>query len=199
MNYTWATNRSNSEGAFAVSPTGTLDTEWGPAAGGSFLNGGFAAADIRHRFNMNLNNQIVRNFLVSLNVNASSGAPYTIRTGKDDNGDAIFNDRPAGVGRGTERGAAQWSVNTQFGYSLGFGRQVGGPPGVAVIGNGTAPTIVSVNENPKYRVQVFLAIQNLTNHANYGGYIGTQTSPFFGAATNVSGMRKVDFGVTLGF
>jgi hypothetical protein len=199
VNYTWATNRSNSDGVFVVPPTGTLETEWGPANGGTFFNGVFAAADVRHRFNATLNNQIVRNLLLSLNLTASSGAPYAIRTGADDNGDSIFNDRPAGVGRNSGRGAAQWSINTQFSYVLGFGRQAGGPPGVAVIGGGAAPTILSVEQTPKYRVQVFLAVQNLTNHANYGGYSGTMTSPFFGTATTVSAMRKVDFGLNLGF
>jgi hypothetical protein len=199
LNYTWATNRSNTEGAFAVSPTGTLATEWGPASGGSFQNGVFAAADVRHRLNTTLNSQVVKNVLLSLNVNATSAAPYSIRTGADDNGDSIYNDRPLGVARNTERGAAQWSINTQIGYSLGFGRQAGGPPGVAVISSGTAPTIVSINENPKYRVQIFLGVQNLTNHPNYGGYIGTLASPFFGQATTVTGTRKVDLGVTLGF
>ena len=134
--------------------------------------------------------------VVFSDVTASWG---TVTTGADNNGDNIFNDRPAGVGRNTERGAAQWSINTQFGYSLGFGRQIGVPGGVAVIGNGAAPTVIAINENPKYRVQFFVAIQNLTNHANYGGYSGTLTSPFFGRPTMVTGTRKVDFGVTLGF
>jgi hypothetical protein len=33
----------------------------------------------------------------------SSGQPLNVVTGADDNGDTIFNDRPAGVGRNTER------------------------------------------------------------------------------------------------
>ena len=35
---------------------------------------------------------------------AQAAAPYTIRSGVDTNGDLIFNDRPAGVGRNTLRG-----------------------------------------------------------------------------------------------
>ena len=41
--------------------------------------------------------------------------------------------------------------------------------------------------------------QNLTNHANYLGYSGTLTSPFFGRPTTVSGMRKVDAGIAMNF
>jgi hypothetical protein len=33
----------------------------------------------------------------------SSGQPLNVLTGGDDNGDTIFNDRPSGVGRNTER------------------------------------------------------------------------------------------------
>ena len=45
----------------------------------------------------------LRNLNAQFNVNASTGTPYTITTGRDDNGDLIFNDRPSGVGRNTAR------------------------------------------------------------------------------------------------
>ncbi len=42
----------------------------------------------------------------------SSGQPLNVTTGRDDNGDTIFNDRPAGVGRNSERtsGFAQFDL-----------------------------------------------------------------------------------------
>jgi hypothetical protein len=46
----------------------------------------------------------------------NTGTPYSIRTGRDDNGDFVFNDRPGGLGRHTERGATQWSINPLIGY-----------------------------------------------------------------------------------
>jgi hypothetical protein len=51
----------------------------------------------------------------------------------------------------------------------------------------------------RYRLQVYVAAQNLTNQRNYLGYSGTLTSPFFGRPTAVSGMRKIDAGVGLQF
>jgi hypothetical protein len=190
LNYTFADLRNNAEGAFGVPSTGDLAQEWGPAGG-----------DIRHRLNVQVNNQIVRNLLVAFNVSASSGAPYTIRTGLDENGDLIFNDRPGGVGRNTERGAGQWSINPAVAYTFLFGRLATAlPPGVAVIAAGGAPTVRSVEGGTaRYRLQLFLQVQNLTNHPNYTGYSGTLTSPFFGRATAVSGMRKVDAGLSLNF
>jgi hypothetical protein len=51
----------------------------------------------------------------------------------------------------------------------------------------------------RYRLQISMNAQNLTNARNYVGYSGTLTSPFFGKPTAVSGMRKIDFGITLSF
>ena len=184
----WLDN--NTDGAFTPPATGTLLEEWGPAG-----------QDIRHRVNVTVNNQIVRNLLVSMNVNASSGAPYTILTGLDDNGDLIFNDRPAGVGRNTQRGAALWTFNPAIGYTFTFGRRIDSlPPGIAVITNGTAPSVQSVNQSgDRFRLQLVLQTQNITNHPNYAGYSGTLTSPFYGRPTLVAGTRKIDLGVNFSF
>ena len=188
-NYTFATLDSNTDGAFAIPPSGSLDTEWGAAVG-----------DVRHRVNITLNNQIVRNLLLSVNYTGSSALPYSIRTGRDDNGDLVFNDRPAGVGRHTERGAAQWTINTFFAYQIPLGqRTTGGPPITTVIAGGGVPTVQSFQQPPRYILQFFVQTQNLTNHPNYIGYSGTLTSPFFGRATSVSGTRKVDVGFNLSF
>ena len=170
--------------------TGDLDAEWGPGAG-----------DVGNRINFQLNNQVVRNLLVSFNVSANSGTPYTIRTGLDNNADLIFNDRPAGIGRNTERAAWQWTINPSVAYSWAFGtRGTALPPGVTVIAGGGVATVQNFQQDTsRYRLQVYLQIQNLTNRANYGGYSGTLTSPFYGQPTLVNGTRKVDIGMNLTF
>lgn len=188
-NYTLATLESNTDGAFAIPPSGTLGTEWGPGVG-----------DARHRINVTLNNQIVRNLLLSFNVTGTSGVPYGIRTGRDDNGDLVFNDRPAGIGRNTERAAAQWTINTFFAYMFALGRRAPtGPPITTVIAGGGVPSVQSFEQPPRYIIQFFMQAQNLTNRANYTGYSGTLTSPFFGRPTAVAATRKIDFGVNLTF
>jgi hypothetical protein len=212
-NYTLASLRNNTDGPFGVSPTGTLDTEWGPAAGGGggggfgfvpgviSFGGGANSVDVRHRGNFAVNNQIVRNLLLAVNFNASSAPPYTLLTGFDTNGDGIFNDRPAGVGRNTQRASGQITVNTMFGYVFTFGRVSAPlPPGIGVFGQGAAAQVRTVDlGNAKYRLQVFVQAQNLTNERNYLGYSGTLTSPFFGQPTAVSGMRKIDIGMGFSF
>ena len=71
-------------------------------------SGGPANGDVRHRLNVNAQ-QPDRQEPAARHQRSTraSATPYTIRTGRDDNGDLVFNDRPAGVGRNTERGAAR--------------------------------------------------------------------------------------------
>lgn len=212
-NYTLASLRNNTDGPFSLSPTGTIATEWGPASGGGggsngpnipgviAFGGGGPAIDVRHRFNVNVNNQVVRNVLLGIGVNASSAPPYTLLTGVDDNGDGVFNDRPAGVGRNTLRASGQATVNLFAAYVFAFGHSTTqAPPGIGVFGSGAATQVRTVDFGAaRYRLQLFVQAQNLTNERNYLGYSGTLTSPFFGRPTTVAGMRKIDVGLNFGF
>lgn len=190
LNHTLARARNNTDGAFSIAPLGDLDLEWGPANN-----------DMRHRLNVNLNNQIVKNFTVGITVSANSATPYSLRSGIDDNGDLIYNDRPAGAGRNTERGSGAFTVNMNLGYNWQFGPPAGGPPGIGVFvgGPGAAPEVRTFDVPSRYRIGVFVFAQNLTNHANYVGYSGTVTSPFFRQATAVAGTRRVEAGLNFGF
>jgi hypothetical protein len=188
-NYSLATLRNNTDGAFTLPPTGSLESEWGPAAN-----------DIRHRLNFSLNNQIVRNVSLALSVNASTGPAYTLLTGRDDNGDGLFNDRPAGAGRNTLRASGQATVNLYAAYQFAFGRRAPLPPGIGIFGGGGTAQVRTFDQGTaRYRLQLFVQAQNLTNQSNYLGYSGIMTSPFFGRPTTVSGMRKVDVGFNLNF
>lgn len=211
-NYTLSSIRNNTDGPFSVSPTGTLDTEWGPASGagglsfgssvpGVFLFGAASSAiDIRNRLNLNINNQVIRNVLLGFNLTTSSAPPYNLLTGRDDNGDGIFNDRPSGVGRNTLRASGQTTLNLYAAYRFQFGERAPVPPGIGVFGGGNAMQVRTVDPgNARYRLELFIQAQNLTNEKNYLGYSGTLTSPFFGRPTAVSGMRKIDGGVSLSF
>jgi hypothetical protein len=189
INYTWAMLSTNSDGPFSIPPTGDLAAEWGPAAN-----------DVRHRANVTLNNQIIRNVLVSLNFNGNTAPAYTLLTGRDDNGDGVFNDRPAGVGRNSLRAAGQQTFNLFAAYQLAFGHMAPLPPGIGVFGGGATAQVRTFDQGTKrYRLQLYVQVQNLTNRANYLGYSGTLISPFFGRPTTVSAMRKIDVGLGLNF
>ena len=188
-NVTLGWSRNNSDGDFSF-PAGDLEQEWG-----------YAPQDVRNRFNLGMNNQIVRGLTSGLNFNASSGTPYTLFTGVDDNGDLAFNDRPVGVERNTERAAAQWTLNANASYAIPFGRRATAPPPgflISVVGN-QAPTVQQIAVDWRYRLQFFVQVQNVTNRANYIGYSGVMTSLFFGRPTRVANPRKVDIGMNFQF
>jgi hypothetical protein len=189
VNYTLAHVTNNTDGPFGIPATGDLAAEWGPAAN-----------DIRHRLNLAFNNQVIRNVIMSFNVNTSTAPAYTLLTGRDDNGDGVFNDRPALVGRNTLRAGGQTTLNVLLGYQFAFGQRAPLPPGIGVFGGGGAAQVRTFDQgSARYRITVFVQAQNLTNEANYLGYSGTMTSPFFGRPTAVSGMRKIDAGIGLNF
>ena len=188
FNHTLGSIRNNTDGAFSIAPLGDLNLEWGPAGN-----------DVLHRMNINLNNQIVKNLTVGINVNQTSGVPYTLRTGRDENGDLIFNDRPGGVGRNTERAAGHFTLNMNVGYGWTFGPPAGGPPNIGVFVTGGSANVQTFDQPARYRIGFFVNAQNLTNRANYIGYSGTMTSPFFRQPTSVTGTRRIEGGINFGF
>jgi hypothetical protein len=127
-----------------------LSTEWGPTI-----------FDVRHR--AFVGGSINVPFGISLNpfVTASSGAPFNITTGRDNNFDTQFNDRPSFATSGTAgaiatawgllnpspapgeeliprnhgRGPAQFSVNLRASKTWGFGnRAEGSSDGPGIMG-----------------------------------------------------------------
>ncbi|HET7695050.1 MAG TPA: TonB-dependent receptor [Vicinamibacterales bacterium] len=189
VNYTLARLENNSDGPFAIPATGSLALERGPAGN-----------DIRQRVNLAFNNQVIRNVLMGVNLNAASADPYALLTGRDDNGDGVFNDRPAGSVRNSLRARGQVTMNAFLGYQFAFGRSAPQPPGVGVFGGGNSAQVRTFDVGAaRYRLGIFMNMFNLLNRANYLGYSGTMTSPFFGRATTVRDMRKIDFGLNLQF
>ena len=169
--YTMIHARNNSDGPFSPPPSGTPATEWGP--GGQ---------DAPYRFNVILTATQFRNFTQAITWIANSGYPYTLTTGFDDNHDGIVNDRPPGVGLHSLRTPGQSTINARFTYAWIL-RDTPNVP----------------NAQPRYRINLFASVNNLTNHANPIGFSGVLTSPFFEQATAVMNPRKVDVGMNVSF
>ena len=185
------------------------DADWGPSA-----------QDVRHRIFFNVNAPLANGVRLGLNVQGSSPLPYNITTGLDGNGDTLFNDRPAGVGRNTARGAAQWTTNMRLNKSFPLGGTRAGPPNMPLpppppsqggamnqrVGGGPGgpggdgpQMVVMEATNARYRLDVFLNVQNAFNNVNYNAFIGNQLSQFFGTATSAAAPRRVEVGFSLGF
>ncbi|HEY1307060.1 MAG TPA: carboxypeptidase regulatory-like domain-containing protein [Vicinamibacterales bacterium] len=122
LNYALSQVKNHTDSATSL-PANNLDpeAEWGPAR-----------QDIRHRIQGQVNVPLLLGVRTSVNVSAQSAAPYTITTGNDDNHDGVVNDRPAGVGRNTERGRSTWTMNVNINKQFALGGVRGGQGGGSV-------------------------------------------------------------------
>ena len=181
---------NNTDGAFSLPATGRIEDDWGPSNG-----------DVRRRMNIGWSSQQLRGLNMNINVNASAAPPYTLRTGADTNGDLLFTDRPAGVGRNTARGSGQWTVNGNFSYGWTFGKPVERAGGISIRSDagGLTASQGAASTQGRYRLSLNANVQNLTNHHNLIGYTGVINSPNFGKPTSFQGTRKIDFGLGLSF
>jgi len=190
-NYGTGRFQNNTSGPFSLPATGNLEDEWGPSP-----------EDIRHRLNFGLYTTMLRNFSASLNFNGSSARPLNITTGTDDNGDLVFNDRPAGVGRNSARTSSQWNSSASFNYSIALGSRTvtsGGGVSISMVNGVPVASVMGGPSTPRYRLNLSVYINNLTNHANFGGYSGVMTSRLFLKPISAAGVRNVTFNAGLTF
>jgi hypothetical protein len=117
----------------------------------------------------------------------------------------VINDRPAGVGRNSARGAARWEIGSRLSWGFEFGpdQQQAGGPQLRVVriggGDGAAPPSLPGMSSKKYRLEFYAQAFNLLNHANPGSFSGVQTSPFFGQATSAQAPRRLELGMRMNF
>jgi TonB dependent receptor len=145
------------------------------------LDRGFSNLDQRHKFNFSFNYEFLKKFTVSPSFRLESGFPYTITTGRDDNGDTVFNDRPNNIQRNTERGESIKQFDLQFRWKL--------PKKYFGIKETDNRKNLGLNTN----------IRNLFNTANLTNYVGVQTSPFFRQATSARNARSIEVGMSFTF
>ena len=53
--------------------------------------------------------------------------------------------------------------------------------------------------NARYRLDLYMNVQNLFNRTNYNAFVGNQLSPYFGTATSASPARRVEIGASVSF
>ncbi len=176
-------------------PSNSLDpdADWGPSA-----------QDVRHRLVFSFNAPLLFGIRAGINLQAWSATPYTITTGRDDNGDTVFNDRPAGVGRNSARGAAQFNGTMRFTKSVTLGgapagvpgRPSGPPPGA---GGDIRQDSGEAGGSARRRMDVYAQLSNPFDYVNYNPFVGNQLSKFFGQATAAGPARRVEVGLSLSF
>jgi len=163
--------------------------------------------DARHRL-MGFTNfpLFTRRLTMGWSYRVQSPLPYNITTGKDDNGDTISNDRPAGVTRNTARGSATVDISARLSWRLGFGTAPApgsGGPQVRIVRAGSDSNVLgdmmTGDATKRYSIELYAQAFNLLNHTNAINFSGVVTSPFFGQATSAAPPRRVEIGARLNF
>jgi hypothetical protein len=189
--YSYGQNYDNTDGAFVIPATLILANEWGPAA-----------FDRRHQTNFAITSTALRNLTARLSVFGQSAPPITVRSGTDDNGDLVFNDRPDGVGRNSERTMSMWNTSLNFGYSFTLGKKtVTSTGGVQIMGSPAGLTVnpTGAQTMPRYRLNIGVNVNNVFNQAAYSGFGSILTSQFFLKPTVAGGLRRITFNTNVSF
>lgn len=137
-------------------------------------------------------------------LSIASGTPFNITTGRDNNGDGNFSDRPGITGSDNPN-----AIVTQFGAF---------DPGV-VDGSlkrnaGTNPFTMTLDvdvsrafafgkkggaRDHRYLLTVNARASNVLNHTNVVGFNGVLSSPFFGRANGALAPRQIEMGIRFSF
>lgn len=198
FNYRLSKTTNETDSAFSL-PMNSFDlrAERGPAM-----------SDIRHMFFGMASFPLFKVLRVGTTFNYLSAMPYNITTGFDNNGDAVINDRPIGVIRNSARGAGQFNLGTRLSWATGWGKPKevagGGGPQIRVIRTdsdggalGAMPGFSASNN--RYRTEFYIQATNLLNNVNRMGFVGVQSSPFFGQAIAAQPGRRVEAGMRFSF
>jgi hypothetical protein len=205
--YQFANTRNHADSPLAL-PSNSNDpqADWGPSS-----------MDIRHRVFLMVNTPLPLGLRAGMQAQYSSAPPYTLTTGTDDNGDTVFNDRPAGISRNSARGASQWNVNLRLNRSFSLGGllgdgpvMIGAPPpppsnsqrlpgGAGEGGGGPVQMMTMDGANSRYRLDLYVQVFNLFNTTNLNAFIGNQLSPYFGNATSAAPPRRIEVGASISF
>lgn len=113
---------------------------------------------------------------LSFSLRANAGRPYSIRSGRDLNGDQSTRDRPPGVPRNSATGPGRVSVDMTFTKYLRAAEQPRAADGRS-------------RDGRLLRLQV--RVSNLLNTSQVRGYSGVLSSPLFGLPTGYNRGRTV--------
>ncbi len=166
------------------------------------LRGDWGRAGLRqtHRLNASVNSRLPWDVYLTTVVNFTSGDMYSITTGKDNNRDGEFTDRPALATDLTRPGV----VITDFGAF-----DLDPEPGQAILvrNSETGPNSLTWGFNlskalelaGRSRVSVFANLSNAFNMTNLGTPSGTLSSKNFGLSTSASSPRRIQAGMRYQF
>ncbi|MCI0389384.1 MAG: TonB-dependent receptor [Acidobacteria bacterium] len=135
-----------------------------------------AEFDERHRFNLLGTIAAGDWFNLGMTLSLTSGRPYTLTTGLDDNKDGNANERPAGVRRNSLQGPGAATLDLRWSREFRLIRKKKDEGPVITLG-----------------VDAF----NVVNRINYAGFVGNLSSDLFGLPAAARPARRMQ--LTIGF
>ncbi len=180
FNYRLAKSISDSNGNFG-SPSDSNNLR---------LDRSVSNIDQRHNIYATFGWALPKGLRLSAIGRANSPLPYTITTGIDNNGDTVFNDRPFGVLRNSERGTWKRQLDASLSWQFSLEKNQGNLP---VIAN------PSGDFTKGKTIKLMINATNIFNQTNFMNFVGVQTSPFFRQPIGASKPRRIDFGLRFTF
>jgi hypothetical protein len=200
-NYILASTRSDTDGA-STAPADSYNL---------LAEFGRAGIDQRHRFVLGGSFSMPGAWQISPFLQASTGRPFNITTGRDSNGDTLFTDRPAFaasnvpeavstrygsfnpnplpgevlIPRNFARGPGQVNLNLNFSKAFAFGEW--GKGGSGKKGDG------------RYKLTLGANVRNLLNHTNPAGLSGVLSSSRFDTANRALAARRIELTLKFDF
>lgn len=180
VDYRLAKNISDSGGSFAL-PSDNYNLR---------SDRSVANDDQRHTIYATFSWNLLKGLRLSTIYRAASPLPYTITTGRDDNGDTVFNDRPNGISRNSERGMWQKQFNASLGWQINLEKNNDN---------------MSISSDPNSQVIkgktlfIDIASTNIFNQTNLQTFVGNQTSVFFRQPISAAEPRRIKFNLRFSF
>jgi carboxypeptidase family protein len=144
------------------------------------LTGEWSRADFdeRHRFNLLGTITAGEWFNLGMTLALTSGRPYSLTTGRDDNRDSLANDRPGGEPRNSLQGPGAATLDLRWAKEFRLKE-------------------TKKKEDERPAITVAVAAFNVLNRTNYVGFVGNLSSPFFGLPVASRPARRTQ--LTVGF
>jgi hypothetical protein len=133
--------------------------------------------DRRHRFNFVGMLRLPLDTRFGTIVSLSSGIPFNLTTGFDENQDTVANDRPPGIDRNAGRGPGFANVDLRLSKEFELTKR----------------------NNRGSKLELQLDVFNVFNRVNFVNFIGTLSSPFFGRANGAHLARQVQISLRFNF
>ncbi len=149
--------------------------------------------DEAHTIDTSINLRLPWNIDANTQFDWSSGEPYSLETGEDDNQDSNDNDRPPGVSRNSLTGPSFFEMGLELSKSFILIPEAERTALDPAAGGGY------FGRRSGVRMTIVAVAENVLNRFNASRISGVQSSPFFGLPTRARDGRKVTMSVRFDF